>query len=102
VAAAALAACAPPPPPAGRQAWNLKLPTDMSLRHREDGRWANWTAYLDVRRGDQEVPDVLRPSSSETGIQATYSEDIDDNDSYVSKIRPQLAGGQDIGRDIIT
>ena len=37
-----------------------------------------------------------------TGIQATYSEDIDDNDSYVSKVRPQLEAGQDIEKDIIT
>ena len=32
----------------------------------------------------------FKPCIKETGIQASYTEDIEDNDSYVSKIKPQL------------
>ncbi|CCH74469.1 putative ABC-transporter polyamine-binding lipoprotein (fragment) [Nostocoides australiense Ben110] len=45
---------------------------------------------------------TLEAFIKETGIKATYTEDIDDNDSYVSKVRPQLEAKQDIGKDIIT
>ena len=39
---------------------------------------------------------------SETGIKATYAEDIDDNDSYYGKVQGQLRNGDDIGKDVIT
>ena len=97
--AAALAACAPPKPPSGGLA-KLKLPTDVSAQEKIV-RWANWTAYLDYDDTTQKYPS-LESFITKTGIQATYSEDIDDNDSYVSKVRPQLEAGQDIEKDIIT
>jgi len=97
--AAALAACAPPKPPSGGLA-KLKLPTDVSAQEKIV-RWANWTAYLDYDDTTQKYPS-LESFIKKTGIQATYSEDIDDNDSYVSKVRPQLEAGQDIEKDIIT
>jgi spermidine/putrescine transport system substrate-binding protein len=97
--AAALAACAPPKPPSGGLA-KLKLPTDVSAQEKIV-RWANWTAYLDYDDITQKYPS-LESFIKKTGIQATYSEDIDDNDSYVSKVRPQLEAGQDIEKDIIT
>ncbi len=96
-AAAALAACAPPPPPSGGVA-ALKLPTDLSDTSKII-RWANWTAYLDYDEETKKYP-TLEQFIKETGIQATYSEDIEDNDSYFNKIAPQLRAGQDIGRDI--
>lgn len=97
--AAALSACAPPKPPAGGVA-ALKLPTDVSAEEKIV-RWANWTAYLDYDDTTQKYPS-LEAFINKTGVQATYSEDIDDNDSYVSKVRPQLEAGQDIEKDIIT
>ncbi|HYN68322.1 MAG TPA: spermidine/putrescine ABC transporter substrate-binding protein [Ornithinibacter sp.] len=98
-AAAALAACAPPPPPSGGAA-ALVLPTDVSDTEKIV-RWANWTAYLDYDEETKKYP-TLERFISETGIQATYSEDIEDNDAYFNKIAPQLRAGQDIGRDIFT
>jgi spermidine/putrescine transport system substrate-binding protein len=96
-ATAALAACAPPAPPAaGVQA--LKLPTDVSDTEKIV-RWANWTAYLDYDEDTKKYP-TLEAFMKRTGIQATYSEDIDDNDSYFNKIAPQLRAGQDIEKDI--
>ena len=96
-AAAALGACAPPPPPSGGVA-ALKLPTDLSDTQKVV-RWANWTAYLDYDEETKKYP-TLEQFIKETGIDATYSEDIEDNDSYFNKIAPQLRAGQDIGRDI--
>ncbi|MBK6887215.1 MAG: ABC transporter substrate-binding protein [Tetrasphaera sp.] len=97
--AAALSACAPPKPPSGGVA-ALKLPTDVSATDKVV-RWANWTAYLDQDENGQHYP-TLEAFAKKTGIQATYSEDVDDNDSYVSKVKPQLQAGQDIQKDIFT
>lgn len=63
--------------------------------------WANWTLYLDYDDKSKKYP-TLERFMKETGIKATYSEDIDSNDMYYGKIQAQLAAGQDIGQDIIT
>lgn len=97
--AAALAGCAPPKPPAGGKA-ALALPTDVSAQDKVV-HWANWTAYLDYDEDAKNYP-TLEAFIKKTGIRATYAEDIDDNDSYVSKVRPQLEAKQDIGKDVIT
>ena len=95
----ALAACAPPLPPAGGKA-ALKLPKDVSSTDKTV-KWANWTAYLDYDEDAKNYP-TLEAFIKDTGIAATYSEDIEDNDTYFSKIAPQLRAGQDIDRDIFT
>lgn len=97
-ALAALTACAPPSPPAGAAA--LTLPVDVSDTDKVV-RWANWTAYLDYDEEQRAYPS-LQGFIDQTGIQATYAEDIEDNDAYFSKIAPQLRAGQDIGKDIFT
>ena len=63
-------------------------------------RWANWTLYLDYDDETQSYP-TLERFTQETGIEVTYAEDIDDNDTYFGKVQGQLANGQDIGQDII-
>ncbi len=63
--------------------------------------WANWTLYLDYDEETKTYP-TLEKFQSETGLDATYAEDIDDNESYYGKIQAQLRQGQDIGKDIIT
>ena len=62
-------------------------------------KWANWTAYLDYDDKTKKYP-TLEAFKKKTGMAVTYSEDIDDNDSYFNKIAPQLRAGQDIDRDI--
>ena len=99
-AATALGACAPPAPPAGGGAAALKLPKDVSDTDKVV-RWANWTAYLDYDEDTKKYP-TLEAFIKESGIKASYTEDIDDNDSYFNKIAPQLRAKQDIGRDIFT
>ncbi|HEU4913429.1 MAG TPA: extracellular solute-binding protein [Actinomycetes bacterium] len=63
-------------------------------------RWANWPAYLDYDEETGKYP-TLEKFQQETGIKATYAEDIDDNDAYYGKVQGQLKNGQDIGKDVI-
>ena len=95
----ALTGCAPPEPPVGGPS-AIKLPTDVSDSEKIL-KWANWTAYLDVNSKETRSPSLER-FMEESGIEVSYSEDIDDNDSYYAKIGPQLRAGQSIDRDIIT
>ncbi|WP_088314261.1 PotD/PotF family extracellular solute-binding protein [Kineosporia sp. R_H_3] len=62
--------------------------------------WANWTLYLDFDDKSKTYP-TLEAFQEKTGIKATYSEDIEDNDSYYGKVQAQLKAGQDIGKDIV-
>jgi spermidine/putrescine transport system substrate-binding protein len=100
LAGAGLAACAPPLPPASTGPTGPTLPVDKSSTEKTVA-FANWTAYLDYDEEAKNYP-TLEAFIKETGIQASYSEDIEDNDSYVSKIKPQLQANppQDINRDI--
>ncbi len=100
-AALAAAGCAPPPPPSAEGGTvALDLPDDLSDEEKVV-RWANWTAYLDMDDDGKRYP-TLDAFKKKTGISVTYTEDIDDNDTYFNKIAPQLRAGQDIKRDIFT
>lgn len=96
-AAGALAACAPPPPPAGGAA-KVELPTDRSATEKVV-RWSNWDAYMDKDDSGNHYP-TLEAFEKKSGIKVTYSVDVDDNDSYVNKVAPQLRAKQDIKTDI--
>jgi spermidine/putrescine transport system substrate-binding protein len=63
--------------------------------------WANWTLYLDYDEDTKKYP-TLEKFQAETGITASYAEDVDDNETYYGKVQAQLRQGQDIGKDIIT
>lgn len=64
-------------------------------------RWANWTYYLDF---DEETGnfDSLNAFMAESDIRVEYFEDIDDNKTFVAKIRDQLELGHDTGYDVFT
>ena len=94
-----LTGCAPPAPPSGGPA-ALDLPEDRSDEEKVL-KWANWTAYLDIDEKTKKYP-TLEAFMKKTGIQVSYSEDIEDNNSYYAKIGPQLRAGQSIDRDLIT
>ena len=64
-------------------------------------RWANWTLYLDQSDDKKSYP-TLDAFMTKTGMQVTYAEDVDDNDSFYGKVKGQLANGQDIGYDLVT
>jgi spermidine/putrescine transport system substrate-binding protein len=63
--------------------------------------WANWTLYLDYDEKTKKYP-TLEKFKAATGIDYTYAEDIEDNETYYGKIQAQLRRGQDIDKDIIT
>jgi spermidine/putrescine transport system substrate-binding protein len=94
---AALAACG-----TGETGPGAGPDVDVEDRSEEDKvvRWANWPAYLDYDDESKTYP-TLERFQEETGIEATYAEDIDDNDTYYGKIQGQLRNGQDIGKDVI-
>ena len=64
-------------------------------------RWANWPLYLDFNEDTKEYP-TLKAFEAATGISATYTEDIDDNNSFYGKVQGQLSIGSDIGYDVVT
>jgi spermidine/putrescine transport system substrate-binding protein len=52
---------------------------------------SNWTGYM----ADQSLKDF----QDQTGITVDYAEDINDNNEYFTKIRPNLSQGKGTGRD---
>ncbi|GGR98872.1 polyamine ABC transporter substrate-binding protein [Streptomyces eurythermus] len=62
--------------------------------------FSNWTEYLDVDDSGKHHP-TLETFRGRTGITVDYTEDINDNNEFFGKIKPQLAAGQDTGRDLI-
>jgi spermidine/putrescine transport system substrate-binding protein len=62
--------------------------------------FSNWTEYIDVDESEKHHP-TLDQFKKQTGISVKYTEDINDNVEFFGKIKPQLAAGQDTGRDII-
>ncbi|MBE8477705.1 polyamine ABC transporter substrate-binding protein [Streptomyces justiciae] len=62
--------------------------------------FSNWTEYIDVDESEKHHP-TLDQFKKRTGISVKYTEDINDNVEFFGKIKPQLAAGQDTGRDII-
>ena len=64
-------------------------------------RWANWPLYLDFDE-DSKIYPTLAAFEKQSGLKATYTEDIDDNNTFYGKVQGQLSIGTDIGYDIVT
>ena len=64
--------------------------------------WSNWPLYIDVDEKDEKKHPTLDTFVTQTGIQVTYNEDINDNNEFFGKIRNQLAACQSTDRDIVT
>ena len=64
-------------------------------------RWGNWPLYLDFDEETKTYP-TLEKFSTETGIDAQYFEDYNDNDEFFGKVQAQLKLGEDIGYDVVT
>ncbi|MBG0852159.1 spermidine/putrescine ABC transporter substrate-binding protein [Streptomyces spinoverrucosus] len=62
--------------------------------------FSNWTEYMDVDDSGKRHP-TLDEFKKRTGVTVKYTEDINDNVEFFGKIKPQLAAGQDTGRDLI-
>ena len=62
--------------------------------------WSNWPLYIDIDDATGNRPS-LEEFQKLTGVAVTYTEDVNDNAEFFAKVRTQLEGGQDIGRDIV-
>ncbi|MER5867622.1 spermidine/putrescine ABC transporter substrate-binding protein [Kitasatospora sp. NPDC002040] len=63
--------------------------------------FSNWPLYIDVDAKDEEKRPTLDAFTAATGIKVKYTEDINDNVEFFGKVKPQLAAGQDTGRDLM-
>jgi spermidine/putrescine transport system substrate-binding protein len=71
-------------------------PTSTASEHVVN--WSNWPDYIDVG-GDGLSHPTLTAFEKQTGITVHYTEDYNDNASFFAEVAPQLAAGQDPGRD---
>lgn len=95
IATAGLSACGIPA--AGKQ--GAVASTDHSAREKVID-FSNWPEYIDVTDDGKHRP-TLDAFTKRTGIKIVYTEDINDNVEFFGKIKPQLAAGQDTGRDLM-
>ena len=87
----------------GRSAGSRRARGARRVRERPDSSSAAELAAGKSRR-DLELDELHGPSlkksfPKDTGIELTYDEDINDNNEYFAKIRPNLSKNQSIGRD---
>ncbi|MGW6650618.1 ABC transporter substrate-binding protein [Streptomyces sp. CB02130] len=95
-AIATLGACGIPP---AKRA-DAGLASDDHSAKEKVLNFSNWTEYMDVSEDEKSRP-TLEAFTERTGIRVKYTEDINDNVEFFGKIKPQLAAGQDTGRDLI-
>ncbi|MFD4126494.1 PotD/PotF family extracellular solute-binding protein [Streptomyces globisporus] len=93
---ATLGACGIPP---AKRA-DAGLASDDHSEKEKVLNFSNWTEYMDVSEDEKSRP-TLEAFTERTGIRVKYTEDINDNVEFFGKIKPQLAAGQDTGRDLI-
>uniref|UniRef100_A0AAU3HA95 Spermidine/putrescine ABC transporter substrate-binding protein n=1 Tax=Streptomyces sp. NBC_01401 TaxID=2903854 RepID=A0AAU3HA95_9ACTN len=93
----ALSACGIPP--AQREGDAAAASDDHSAQEKRIS-FSNWTEYMDVGDDGESRP-TLDAFTKRTGIEVKYTEDINDNVEFFGKIKPQLAAGQDTGRDLV-
>ncbi|MGW8984462.1 ABC transporter substrate-binding protein [Streptomyces parvus] len=93
---ATLGACGIPP---AKRADAGTASDDHSAKEKEVA-FSNWTEYMDVSEDEKSRP-TLQAFTERTGIRVKYTEDINDNVEFFGKIKPQLAAGQNTGRDLI-
>ncbi|WP_341719112.1 spermidine/putrescine ABC transporter substrate-binding protein [Micromonospora sp. FIMYZ51] len=63
--------------------------------------FSNWPQYMDVDEKDESKRPSLDSFVSSSGIQVTYTEDVNDNNEFFGKVQNQLAACQSTGRDIM-
>ncbi|MGP3986301.1 ABC transporter substrate-binding protein [Streptomyces sp. 3N207] len=99
-AGSALAACGIPPA-AGSKGGEAPEDTPDHSRAEKVLNFANWPLYIDVDEKNKKKRPTLDRFERESGIKVKYVEDINDNNEFYGKIKPQLAAGQDTGRDLV-
>ena len=59
--------------------------------------WDNWPYYMDD--SDNPQSKTIKGFQQQTGVKVKYEVNIDDNNTYFSRIKNQLAAGKDTGAD---
>ncbi|MER5890381.1 spermidine/putrescine ABC transporter substrate-binding protein [Streptomyces sp. NPDC001941] len=93
---AALGGCGIPP---AKREGQGPAATDFSAKEKQVV-FSNWTEYMDVSEDEKGYP-TLEAFTKRTGVKVKYTADINDNVEFFGKVKPQLAAGQDTGRDLI-
>ncbi len=63
--------------------------------------FSNWPLYIDVDEKDPSKRPTLDAFIAASGIQVTYTEDVNDNNEFFGKVRNQLAACRPVDRDVI-
>ncbi|GHF79550.1 ABC transporter substrate-binding protein [Kitasatospora xanthocidica] len=98
--AGTLAACGIPAAPRATGDSTANAAKDLSDTEKEVS-FSNWPLYVDTDEQDKEKHGTLEAFTATTGIKVKYTEDVNDNVEFFGKIKPQLASGQDTGRDLM-
>ncbi|MFE7589721.1 PotD/PotF family extracellular solute-binding protein [Kitasatospora sp. NPDC057512] len=98
--AGTLAACGIPAAPRATGDSTANAAKDLSETQKEVA-FSNWPLYVDTDEKDKEKHGTLEAFTEATGIRVKYNEDVNDNVEFFGKIKPQLASGQDTGRDLM-
>ena len=100
-AATVAAACGVSPTGSGSASGTPSAATQEDRSEQDKSvNWSTWVAYIDIDDDTGERPSLTR-FEEETGISVKYTEDINDNNEFYAKVRPQLDKGQDIQRDLV-
>ncbi|UNS99292.1 spermidine/putrescine ABC transporter substrate-binding protein [Streptomyces tubbatahanensis] len=99
-AGSTLVACGIPPAAGSKGGEGAEEPPDYSKKEKVLN-FANWPLYVDVDERNKKKHPTLDRFARESGIKVKYVEDINDNNEFYGKIKPQLAAGQSTGRDLI-
>jgi spermidine/putrescine transport system substrate-binding protein len=59
---------------------------------------SNWPGYIQPNEGGE--PGTIAQFEKATGVKVEYIEDVNDNNSFLGKLRPQLEAGDSGGRSI--
>ena len=59
---------------------------------------SNWTGYIDPRK---KKTSTLAEFQDRTGIEVSYTDDVNDNSEFYAKVKNQLGSCEDIQRDMI-
>ncbi|MFI6157789.1 spermidine/putrescine ABC transporter substrate-binding protein [Kitasatospora sp. NPDC051170] len=98
--AGALTACGIPAAPRVSGDSTAGAAKDLSESEKEV-EFSNWPLYVDTDEKDKQKHATLDAFTAATGIKVKYTEDVNDNVEFFGKVKPQLAAGQDTGRDLM-
>jgi spermidine/putrescine transport system substrate-binding protein len=88
--------------PAAKQSAGSCLSTDKSATEKKL-IFSNWPSYMDEsdeKVNGKTVLPTLEAFEKESGVQVTYTADVNDNSEFYAKVRDQLGACQPCGRDI--